>query len=134
VTVPAHIAAARTRRANAMTATCVITRPGAGTLDAETNEISADPAAVYSGCCTVLPESASTTSDAGEELRDLDAYLLRLPATVVGVLDGDLVAVADDDDPDLAELRLKVIRVDARTTRVFRTVHCVDTRRVRSAP
>lgn len=116
-----------------MSATCTITFFGEPSLNDETNVINGGPVTVYAGQCTVAPDQGGATSTAGDQQRDLDRYTLRLPADTDGLEVGQAVAVAGDD-PMLAGLQLQIDRVFARSTSVYRTLRCVDTKRVRPGP
>lgn len=134
-----NIAAARTRLGgplSTLTAACTITRraQGAGTLDPTTGAISDATSTVYTGPCSVVADTAGPASSAGDEQRDLNIFVLRVPLTATGILPGDLVSIGTAPDPDLTAAPLKVVEVEARTSNVLRTVRCVDLRRVRPGP
>lgn len=94
------------------TATCTITRPGAGepVFDPETGGYTDPPPdTIYTGDCLVTPEGGDRVQQFGEGPVVLRSYTVQIADTTTAVKVGDTITVTGSRDPLLAADRTLVV-------------------------
>jgi hypothetical protein len=102
--------------------TCTLFGAGEQVTDPVTGEVTTAQPVVYAGPCSVRPGNApgSRTADvAGAEVFTFD-YIVKVPVSVTGAVEGQRVTIVTTPDPALAGITVrveKVIRGDGITAR-----------------
>lgn len=113
-----------------MSSTCTIRdRGGEDVTDPETGEVTAGVGAtVYSGACRVRPASGpggdSSTPDAGGQRLFSFDYLVSVPFSVTGVLEGHRLTIDTSPDASLAGVEVQVEHVDRGEHITARRLQC----------
>ena len=117
VVIPAdELTAMQETADSALPDTCTITRVSttAATFDDDTGQYTTPtPTTVYSGACRLRSGGRTTRSDeSGDRLVVVNEWTLTLPSDSAEVLVGDIVALADSDDPTIDDCRFRVAVVN----------------------
>ena len=111
------------------TATCTVTRPGAGepVFDPNTGGYT-DPApvAVYAGACLVTPTGGERAVDFGEGPVVLRSYDVQIEDTSVAFRVGDDVTITDSRDPLAVGMTLDVLDVPKSEHVTVRRLTCEE--------
>ena len=128
----AHGAALQGRRIaeSLMTSTCTIREKSAGEPVTDPNSGAVtypEGDVVYSGRCRVRPEGrqAQTAEAGGAELFTFD-YLVSVPFSVTGVIEGMPCKIDTSSDPDLIGVTVEVRKVDRGEHITARRLSCSE--------
>lgn len=119
----------RAQAESAMTATCVVTRPGAVTFNPVTLQNDASAVTVYTGPCGVREAGQQAQAgNAGDQSFTEGSHVLSLPvAGSEGIRKGDAVEVTAADDAGLVGRKFTVNRSSAQSHAAKRRLPVTET-------
>lgn len=100
-----------------------IFRSGGLVLDPDTGNLTPSVTTVYDGVCRVrAPNLAEQTAIFGGTVATTIRYVVSIPWTAPAIKIGDVVKLTATEDPQLAEMELRIVSVNASTYVMRRTL------------